>query len=396
MARQLLNGGGHFMLVGGYKDGKNGASPIPVDEKLRHGWKTRAYPVPTPTRSGFRWKASALRGLQRWTNGTALTRPVTVVVPALYNYLPAESVAMGWLNEIDALGTIRQRMICAARVTGWDVFTFHTLHNLDHYFDTTISAVRETWVKEGNLSITAVAETKRRFGKPYDYHRVQPRLVENLVFQSSILDWLSHRASDIPLRLHVLGTGLLSALVSSGAVTFNAAVQSALKIGARWDETLRGLAEGQTEDEIRWSRFHQVGRIVGGRSTLSLAVPREDLPAVETPLRPFWYSPAANEAPVLIRTAQDAAAALETMNIKSWSPAQPPASEPIRGWLVSPLHPMAQSCKWSVSNYLLATPSAASLFLDHIATLGRAPVVHIEPDPVQNRFRLSRMKVTGP
>jgi hypothetical protein len=304
---------------------------------------------------------------------------------------------MGWLNEIDALVTIRQRMICAAKISGWDVFTFHTLHNLDHYFDSTIYAVRDTWVKEGNLSTAAVYESKRRFGKPYDYHRVQPRLVENLIFQSSMLDWLSHRASDVPLRFHVIGTGLLSALVSAGAVAFGDAVQSALKIGARWDEAVRELAEGQTADEIGWSRFHQVGRIIGCRSNLSLAVSREDLPKVEAPVRPFWYSPTAKEAPVLIQTAHDAAAALETMNLASWSSELPPmASEPIRGWLVSPLHPMAHACKWSVSNYLLATPAAATLFVDHIATLGRAPVVYVEPEIVQNRFRLSRIKVTGP
>ncbi len=385
------------MLVGGYKEGNHGASTKSLDEKLQLAWKTRAYPVPMPTRSGFRWKASALRGMQRWMNGEAITRPVTVVVPALYNYLPGESIAMGWLNEIDALVTIRQRMICAAKISGWDVFTFHTLHNLDHYFDSTITTVRETWVKEGNLSIAAAYETKRRFGKPYDYHRVQPRLVENLVFQSSLFDWLSHRAIDVPLRFHVIGTGLLSALVSTGAITFADAVKAALKIGARWDETLRELAEGQTDDEIGWSRFHQVGRIIGGRSNLSLAVPREDLPNVAAPSRPFWYSPSAAEPPVQIHTAQDAAAALETINLASWSSELPPvASEPVRGWLVSPLHPMAHACKWSVSNYLLATPAASTLFLDHIATLGRAPVVYVEPTVVQNRFRLSRMKVTGP
>jgi hypothetical protein len=382
------------MLVGGYKDGKQGAS-LPVDEKLLHAWKTRAYPVPTPSRSGFRWKASALRGLQRM-HGEGL-KPVTVVVPALYNYLPAESIAMGWLNEIDALVTIRQRMICATKLSGWDVFTFHTLHNLDHFFDSTIATVRDTWVKERNLSIAAIYETRKRFAKPYDYHRVQPRLVENLVFQSSLLDWLSHRASDVPLRFHVIGTALLSALVSAGAVKFSDAVQSALKIGGRWDETLRGLAEGQTEDEIGWSRFHQVGRIIAGCSQLSLAVPREDMPQVETPLRPFWYSPTTKDEPILIHTAQDAAAALETMNLASWSGELPPvASDPIRGWLVSTMHPMAHACKWSVSNYLLATPAASTLFLDHIATLGRAPVVYVEPAAVQNRLRLSRMKVTGP
>src|SRR6266568_5755787 len=187
------------MLVGGCKPDQT--------------WRTRTYPVPAPSRQGFRWKATALRRLHRFSNGIGSTRPATIMVPALFNFMPAESLAMGWLNEIDALVTIRQRMMCAAKITGWDVFTFHTLHNADHYFDTTIAAVRDTWVKEGNLSVAAVDETRRQFGKPYDYHRVGPRLVENLVFQSSLMDWLARR--DVELRFHVLGTALLSALVSS-------------------------------------------------------------------------------------------------------------------------------------------------------------------------------------
>ncbi|HLH30601.1 MAG TPA: hypothetical protein VKY31_05325, partial [Terriglobia bacterium] len=162
MADELLNTGAEIMLVGGYKP--------------EQAWKTRSYPVPTPTRSGFRWKASALRGLNRWTSKTVSNRPATIMVPALYNFMPGENIALGWFNEIDALATIRQRMICASKITGWDVFTFHTLHNADHYFDTTIGAVRDTWMKEGNLSASAHRETKRRFGKPYDYHRIHARL----------------------------------------------------------------------------------------------------------------------------------------------------------------------------------------------------------------------------
>src|SRR6185503_5632856 len=146
------------MLVGGYKPDQ--------------AWKTRTYPVPTPSRSGFRWKASALRSLHRWNGEVVSERLATIMVPALFNFMPAESVAMGWLNEIDALTTIRQRMICAAKITGWDVFTFHTLHNADHFFDSTIGAVRDTWVKEGNLSPDVLRETRRQFGKPYDYHRI--------------------------------------------------------------------------------------------------------------------------------------------------------------------------------------------------------------------------------
>ncbi len=373
------------MLVGGYKPDQ--------------AWKTRAYPVPAPSRSGFRWKASALRKLQRWKIGAAAARPVTVMVPALYNALPAESLAMGWLNEIDALVTIRQRMVCAAKLTGWDVFTFHTLHNVDRYFDSTITAVRDTWVKEGNLSPETILETKRKFSKPYDYHRLQPRLIENLVFQSSLFDWLSRRASDVPLRFHVIGTALLSALVSLGAVSFAEAVKSALRFGGRWDDTLCSLTDSKTENEIGWSRFEQVRRLTEGRSSLSLAVARDDLPAAEAPTRPFWYSSAANADPILISTARDVKSALETLNLASWSSAAPKAGgEPVRGWLVSPLHPMARLCRWTVSNYLLATPAAAMLFLDHIATLGRAPMMQIphQQTPAQNRLRLSRIKVTGP
>jgi hypothetical protein len=324
------------------------------------------------------------------------------MVPALYNLMPAENLAMGWLNEIDALVTIRQRMICAAKITGWDVFSFHTLHNADRFFDSTIGAVRDTWIKEGSLSTAAVAESKRQFGHPYDYHRIHARLVENLVFQSSLLDWLSHRASDVPLRFHVIGTALLSALVSLGSVTFNEAVKSAMKFGSRWDETLRGSGTSKTEEDIGWSRFEQVRRLMEGQSSLSLAVAHEDLPEAEAPSRPFWYSPTAQDEPTLITTSQEAASALETLNLASWSfsssRAGRSADEAIRGWLISPLHPMAGLCRWSMSNYLLATPDSAAMFLDHIATLGRGwrLQLSVEPIQIQNRFRLSRMKVTGP
>jgi hypothetical protein len=56
-------------------------------------------------------------------------------------------VALGWLNEIDSLSRCGRALNSAARITGWDVFTFHTLHNADHILDTTIGAVRDTWVK---------------------------------------------------------------------------------------------------------------------------------------------------------------------------------------------------------------------------------------------------------
>lgn len=368
--------------------------------KPEQAWKAQTYPVPTPTRSGLRWKASMLRTLHRW-HGTSISgHPATVMVPALYNYMPAESVALGWLNEIDALATMRQRMNWAMRITGWDVYTFHTLHNKDHFFDTTIGAVRETWVKEGNLSISAVQEAKRRFGKPQDYHRVHARLVENLVFQSSLLDWVAYHAADAPLRFHVIGTALLSALVSTGSISFGAAVESALKFGSRWDGILRESGKGRTEEEIGWSEFRQVQSLMAGQSPLSLSVNPDELPAPEAPARQFWYSATTNSEPMLITTAQEAASALETLNLASWSaqPGDQPATnneEPVRGWLVSPLHPMSKLCRWSVSNYLLSTPTSVTLFLDHIAALGRKPL-EAPADPVQNRLRLSRMKVTGP
>ncbi len=312
--------------------------------------------------------------------GCSAANPVTVIVPALYNFLPGESIAMGWFNEIDALTTIRQRIIHSAKLTGWDVFTFHTLHNLDHYFDSTIAAVRETWVKEGNLSIDAMVETRRRFGKPYDYHRVQPRLIENLVFQSSLLEWLSHRAADVPLRFQVMGTALLSALVWSGALPFASAVKAALKIGERWDKSIDAMVDVENQDDRGWLRFETVRNLVEGRSNVSLAVAREDLPRLSAPARPFWYCANAREHPILIETAHDATAVLETLNIASWSAAMPKANDDsIRGWLVSPLHPMARACRWSFSNYLLATPGAVTLFVDHIASIGRAPVMMIEP-----------------
>ena len=367
--------------------------------KQDQAWKTRTYPVPTPSRNGFRWKASALRRLHRFTNGSGPARPATIMVPALYNFMPGESVAMGWLNEIDALVTIRQRMICAAKITGWDIFTFHTLHNRDHYFDTTIAAVRDTWLKEGNLSPAAVLETKKQFSKPYDYFRIPARLVENLVFQSSLLDWVGHRAADVPLRFQIIGTALLSALVSTGSIPFGAAVKSALKFGSRWDETMTGIARAETADEIGWSRFEQIRRLMEGRSVTALAVPREDLPQAAAPSKPFWYSPTVKDDPVLITTAREAAAALETLNLSSWAYAAPAGwrgEESVRGWLVSPLHPFARLCRWNVSNYLLANPASVSMFIDHIAALGRAPVLQLPQEPLQNRFRLSRMKVTGP
>jgi hypothetical protein len=258
--------------------------------------------------------------------------------------------------------------------------------------------MRDTWVKEGTLSTAAIRETKRLFGRPYDYHRVHARLVENLVFQSSLLDWIAVRASDVQLRLHVVGTALLSALVSTGSVSFTAAVESAVKFGSKWDQTLRDMVDVQT-DEIERVGFARIRRLLEGRASFSLGVSRSELPSTDAPAQPFWYSPAAAAEPTLITTAQEAANALETLNLASWSSAPRRATanpeEPVRGWLVSPLHPMARICRWSCANHLLATPGCVTVFLDHIATLSRRSAPQT-PEPFQNRLRLSRMKVTGP
>ncbi len=369
-----------------------------VESKLQSVWKEQTYPVPNSSRNGIRWKASALRGLQRWASGSHRTQLPLIMVPALYNRLPAETVAMGWLNEIDALGTIRQRMTSVAKKTGWDVFTFHTQHNLDHYYDTTIDAVRQTWANEGSLSASAVNETKRQFGHVYDYHRVQPRLIENLVFQSTLMEWVAHHADDLPFQFQVVGTALYSALIWSGALSFNDASDSVLKVGARWDNAVGCLVQEKsgTEQELGWRRFGLMQRVIYGEETLSYAVAREDLPKTTEPSRPFWFSAFAGQDPVFIETARDAMLALESLNLMSWSSDEVrPVEHSVRGWLISPLHRLARSCRWSLSNYLLATPGSVSMFMNHIAGIGRAPVMLVSPE-VQNRLRLSRIKVTGP
>src|SRR5688572_33375096 len=97
-------------------------------QKPQQAWKKRSYPVPMPSRSALRWKASLLRTLRRWKPAAISSHPTTIMVPAVHNFMPAETVALGWLNDIDALVTMRQRINSAARITGWDVFTFHTQH----------------------------------------------------------------------------------------------------------------------------------------------------------------------------------------------------------------------------------------------------------------------------
>ena len=359
-------------------------STAPHGENQRYAWKKQTYVVPEPSRKGFQWKASALRSLQRFAK-VETRGPVTVVVPALYNVMPAEAVALGWLTEIDALGAIRHRIVDVMKLTGWDVFTFHTRHNLDPFFSSTISAVRETWLHEGTLKQSCIQETIRRYGAPYQYNCVPARLVENLVFQSSLMGWLSRRAGDVPLRYHVLGTGLISALVWSGALSFESAVNTAVRVGSRWDASLKALAAEQlrksgketSEENLGWLYFHRVREILEGKSVLSLAATRSDIPLVEAPSKPFWFSVTAHDEPVLLETVRDVQWALESMNLASWSPRVPrplpTATADVKGWLVSPQHPNASVCRWSVYNYLLATPKSTLLFLDYIAAMGRRP-----------------------
>ena len=297
---------------------------------------------------------------------------------------------MGWLNEIDALHSIRQRIVAAARKTGWDVYTFHTQHNLDSYYDTNIGAVSDTLSHEGSLSKTGVAETKRRFGSMFAYHRIEPRLIENLVFQASLVECVAARAEETPIQFYAVGTAVYSALIRAGALTFDAALDSLLRVGARWDNAVAAISSKDRE------RFEIVQRILEGRERMSVPVTGDDLPKVEAPSQPFWFSASAEEEPVLVETARDAALALESLNLASWSTRRAMVPDhPVRGFLNSPLHPYARQCRWSVSNYLLATPSAVALFMEHIAGIPRAPQPGADSD-AQNRLRLSRIKVTGP
>jgi hypothetical protein len=221
------------------------------------------------------------------------------------------------------------------------------------------------------------------------------------------MDWLSSRSERTMLRYHVLGTGLLSALVWSGAMPFAAAVETAMKVGARWDEgvTSLGVSElakadmPESEENLGWLRFNRVRMMVEGRSVISFTASPSDLPRADAPSRPFWFSSTASEDPVKIETARDVRAALESMNLASWSPRLPrplpiPSAD-IKGWLASPLHPIAAACRWSFYNYLLATPDSTLMFLDNIATIGGRPIGAARPEEFQERMRLSTRKVTG-
>jgi len=399
------------MFAGNRKsDGKPAGGS--ANDNQRYAWKARTYSVPRPSRKGIQWKASALRTLQRLNKSHISGRPITVVVPALFNLMPAENLALGWLNEIDALGTIRHRMTAVSNLTGWDPFTFHTLHNLDSYYASTISAVRDTWLKEGRLQRNCVVETMKRYGAPYHYNDIPARLVENLVFQSSLMDWVSSRAVDTPVSYHVMGTGLLSALVWSGALSFDAAVKIALDTGAQWNGSVKRMATAELDrkgieksaENLGWLCFDRVRQVLEGRAVLALGATLKKPPTFEAPARPFWYSVTAADDPVRLETLKDVQWSLESLNFASWSPRLPRPlpidAADVKGWLVSPEHMMSSTCRWTVRNYLLSTPESVSLFLDHIASLGgrvtTLPQPKLQPLKAQERPPLARAKVSTP
>jgi hypothetical protein len=397
-------------MFGGIRKSDGRLAVARTSENQRYAWKECTYDVPRPSRKGFQWKASALRTLQRLHRSQISGRPVTIVVPALFNLMPAETLALGWLNEIDALGTIRHRIADAAKVTGWDVFTFHTRHNLDSYYESTIAAVKDTWLKEGSLARNSVVETTKRYGAAYHYNYIPARLVENLVFQSSLMEWMSVHAGDTPIAFHVVGTGLLSALVWSRAISFENAVKVALDTGAQWDASVMRTAAAElerkgmekSEENLGWLGFDRVRQVLEGRSVLALGATLNNPPAVEAPSRPFWYSVTAADDPARLETLRDVEWSLESLNFASWSPRLPKRlpveTSDITGWLVSPHHRTASACRWSVRNYLLSTPDCASLFLDHIACLGGrlVPLPHTQPQTFQKSIPLARPKVSTP
>src|SRR5436190_2223757 len=99
------------MPVGSYKQADRKPSQGHLRETPRYAWKERTYVVPSPSRKGFQWKASALRNIQRLGNPALTGHPVSVVVPAVYTSRPAEALALVWFTEIDAFGTIRHRIL---------------------------------------------------------------------------------------------------------------------------------------------------------------------------------------------------------------------------------------------------------------------------------------------
>jgi hypothetical protein len=197
---------------------------------------------------------------------------------------------------------------------------------------------------------------------------------------------------------------LVSALVWSGSLAFDHAVKMLLHMGSAVDTKLTTIAQEQlkggktphSEENVGWLRFRRVRQILEDRARLSIKLHAGVLPPLEAPARPFWFSATASSEPVLIETVNDVRAALDSLDLASWSPALPRAlpadADRIRGWLVSPMHPTAAACRWSVYNHLLSTPDASLVFLDHIAALGRRPAIAGRPEESQERFRVARMK----
>jgi hypothetical protein len=211
------------------------------------------------------------------------------------------------------------------------------------------------------------------------------------------MDWMTVRSAGKCFEFHVIGTGLLSALVWSGTLSFQKAVRTAVEVGISWDSRLTKMAEAEirktgvasTDENLGWLRFQRVRQLIEGRSSVSMAAELADFSELQDPQRPFWFSANAKSEPVWIETRKDVRAALETLNLASWSPEIPVAPKKdriagtVRGWLISPMHPNAAACRWSFHNYLLATPATAMLFLNHIASEGPSAAI-LQPRNVFN------------
>jgi hypothetical protein len=201
---------------------------------------------------------------------------------------------------------------------------------------------------------------------------------------------------------------LFSALVWSGALSFENAVKVALEAGAQWEASVTRIAAAEldrkgrakSEENLGWLCFDRVRQVLEGQSVLALGATLTNLPALEAPARPFWYSVTAADDPVRIETLRDVQWCLESLNFASWSPRLPRPlpveTADVKGWLVSPQHRTASACRWSMRNYLLATPDCVSLFLDHIASLGGRVGPLPQPEKFEKHIPLSRPKVSTP
>lgn len=372
----------------------------------RYTWKTRAYPVSSSGRRGFQWRAATLRSLEAITRRPSLANPATIVVPALWNLTPGEGVAAGWFRELEALRPLRMRIVQASRHTGWDVFTFHTLHNPDPFFNSTIETLRDTWIRERSLSQRAVERAQRDYGRPWDYACIRARLVESLVFQTAQLDWIQAKTVAASLQTHFIGTALFSALAWSAAVSFDAAVDLAETIGGAWDRELNTFAQEElqlrgipcSDEALGGARQQAVLRLIKHGRPFPVTRPVLEALRIQNPGHPFLYSALPHQRPVMLKTSEEIRAAIEALDIASWAGERLPLTVGgIQGWLMSPRHPSSRACRWSLTNCSLSTPAAVSLFFDYIAPIRRPAVAGVlETEGLQNRLRLSRMKVTGP